>query len=334
LQAVSNENGTEIILESTANGIGNYFYQMWQSAVSGQSQFQAIFLPWFWQNEYSLPVPADFQLTIDEEELLLMHKDNGMSLEHLQWRRMKLKEFSNDYESALELFSVEYPNTAIEAFRNAVDNRFINANIVNKARKNTVISNSKLVIGVDPAISDKDRMAVIRRKGRKAYGLETHYNLNTMQIAGLVMNLIKTEKPYKVFIDCIGIGAGIVDRLHEMGYTETVEVVNVARSANLKDKYRNLRAELWQEMKDWLCQEAGVQIPDSDTLLGDLTSLGYKFDSSGRLQIESKDDLRKRGMPSPDSADSLSLTFSLGEVVSEGTLINPIYNRSNAGLLI
>ena len=60
------------------------------------------------------------------------------------------------------------------------------------------------------------------------------------------------------------------------------------------------------------------QIPDSDELLGDLTSLGYKFDSSARLQIESKDDLRKRGMKSPDTADSLALTFHVGDYLQQG----------------
>lgn len=335
LQAISNEPGTEIILESTANGIGNYFYNMWMAAISGQSDFQAIFIPWYWQPEYriSAELGVVFVLTEDEQKLLEEHQKNGLTKEHLLWRRKKLKEFSNDYDTAVELFNVEYPMTALDAFRNPVADRFIKADIVNKARKHRVESESPLVIGVDPAISDHDRTAIIRRKGRLAYNCETHFNLNTMELVGLVRRIIDKERPSKVCIDCIGVGAGIVDRLKEIGY-DMVEGVNVARSANDKDKFRNLRAELWHDMREWLTGELPVQIPDSDELLGDLTSLGYKYDSSARLQIESKDDLRKRGMKSPDTADSLALTFYVGDYYNSGSYTVNKIPESTAGMFI
>lgn len=335
LQAVSNEPGTEVILESTANGIGNYYYDMWMAATSGQSDFQAIFVPWFWQPEYRAFAQEreTVTLTDEEQELLDEHGSNGLTIEHLYWRRRKLLEFSNDFETGRELFNVEYPFTALDAFRNPVADRFIKANLVNAARKRNVDSQSQLVIGVDPAITDHDRTAIIRRKGRLAYNMDTHYNLNTMEIVGLIRRIIDKECPAKVCIDCIGIGAGIVDRLHEIGY-EQVEGVNVARSANDKDKFRNLRAELWHDMREWLAQDMPVQIPDSDELLGDLTSLGYKFDSSGRLQIESKDELRKRGMKSPDTADALALTFYVGDFIATDNYHVDRISQRTAGMLI
>jgi hypothetical protein len=334
LQAVSNEPGTEIIMESTANGgIGTYFYNIWLSAMSGQSDFQAIFIPWYWQVEYKSELREGETVSLSDEECELFetHQENGLTKEHLYWRRRKFLEFSNDFDTARELFSVEYPMTALDAFRNPVANRFIKANLVNNSRKNVVESDSPLVIGVDPAISDHDRTAIIRRKGRLAYKLETHYNLNTMELVGLIRRIIDVERPAKVCIDCIGIGAGIVDRLLEIGYG-VVEGVNVARSANDKDKFKNLRAELWHDMREWLAQELPVQVPDSDQLLGDLTSLGYKFDSSGRLQIESKDELRKRGMPSPDCADSLALTFYVGDYLSQGSYSINYFPEKSAGM--
>ena len=118
-----------------------------------------------------------------------------------------------------------------------------------------------------------------------------------------------------------------------MGY-EQVEGVNVARTANDRDKFRNQRAELWHDMREWLAQDAPVQIPDSDELLGDLTSLGYKFDSSGRLQIESKDELRKRGMKSPDLADALAMTFSAGDYMQEDIYQTQRLSDRTAGMLI
>lgn len=334
LQAVSNEPGTEILMESTANGIGNYFYNMWMSATSGQSDFQAIFVPWFWQPEYTSQLKeGESSLSDEEHNLLQEHGKNGLTAEHLYWRRRKLLEFSNDYETGRELFNVEYPFTALDAFRNPVADRFIKVDLVNRARKGRVDSSSPLVIGVDVAISDHDRTAIIRRKGRLVYNLETHFNLNTMEIVGLIRRIIDKERPAKLLIDCIGIGAGIVDRLLEIGY-EQVEGVNVARSANDKDKFRNLRAELWHDMREWLAQESPVQIPDSDELLGDLTSLGYKFDSSGRLLIESKDDLRKRGMKSPDTADALALTFAVGDYLQTSGFIQNRISADAAGMFI
>ena len=281
LQAVPSERGTEIILESTANGIGNYFHQMWCNAQSGRNDFQAIFIPWYWQDEYTANTPG-FKLTDDEQSIYEIYKSDGITLAHMDWRRIKISGFSGDEEAALELFKQEYPMTAEEAFRNPIDNVFIHAKYVMKARKNQVESETNLIIGVDPAIGNNDRTCFIRRKGRLAYKLESFRNHNTMEICGRLVQLIKDERPAKIYVDCIGIGAGIVDRMREMGY-EQVEGVNVARSANQKDKFRNLRAELYWDLREWLCQEMPVQVPDSDELHGDLCGMGFKYTSNGLL---------------------------------------------------
>ena len=309
LQAVSNEPGTEIILESTANGIGNYFHGLWKAAESGHSEYIAIFVPWYWQNEYT---SSDEGISLNEEEdyIYSLYREDGMTKRHIAWRRIKINEF-RDPDRGLESFKQEYPCTATEAFLNPIANVFINSRYVVKARREKVESDNRLIIGVDVAIGDNDKTAIIRRRGRVSYNLETFKNMNTMEIAGLLTHIIQKENPHRVYIDCIGVGAGVVDRLRELNY-HFVEGVNVGRSANQKDRFRNLRAELWSEMRDWLEQEMPVQIPDDDTLHGDLTNLGFKHDSSGRLLIESKDDLKSRGMPSPDTADALSLTFYSG----------------------
>jgi len=315
LQAISGEPGTEIILESTANGIGNFFHKMWIAAITGASDYQAIFVPWYWQNEYRLN-RGGFKLSEEEEELFDLYHSDGLSMQHLEWRRVKISDLSGDLEAGLELFKQEYPMTAEEAFRNPIDNVFINAKYVSKARKTNVESEVGLIIGVDPAIGSNDRTAIIRRRGRVAYKLQTFRNHNTMEIAGLIVNMIKAEHPVKVYVDCIGIGAGVVDRLREMGH-ECVEGINVARTPNDKQKFKNLRAELYWELKDWLMQEMPVQIPDSDELHGDLCGFGYKYTSNGLLQIEGKDQMKARGMPSPDTADALMLTFYAGQYSQE-----------------
>jgi hypothetical protein len=310
MEAVSNEPGTEIILESTANGIGNYFHQMWQSAKTGTSEYQAIFVPWYWEAGYTAKHEG-FRLDEEEQALLDFYSHDGLTIDHLAWRRLKIHS-SHDNDAAKERFYSEYPMSAEEAFRNPIDNVFINAKYVMRARKNDVQSDTALIIGVDPAISDKDKTAIIRRRGRQAYNLETFRNHNTMEIAGRIAAIIRQEQPTKVYIDCIGVGAGVVDRLIEMGFS-MVEGINVGRTANNKERFANLRAELWSEMRDWLYQnELPVQIPDDDELHGALCSLGFKYRSNEQLLIESKDDLRARCMPSPDEADALSLTFFAG----------------------
>lgn len=318
LQAISNERGTEVIIESTANGIGNYYHQRWMKAMSSDSEYQAIFLPWYWQDEYTANAEG-MNLSEEEDHLFRLYNQNGLTAEHLAWRRKKIAEFSKDYDAGREFFQQEYPFNANEAFKNPISNVFINSKYVEKARKADVEQHGSLIIGVDVAISDRDRTAIIRRKGRCAYNIERLSNYNTMEIVGRLKRIITEEKPEKMYIDCIGIGAGVVDRLQEMGF-ECVEGVNVARSANDKEKFKNLRAELWSDMRDWLMSELPVQIPDDDTLHGELCSLGFKENSSGQIQIESKDDLRARGMNSPDIADAFSLTFTGGFRIRKDTI--------------
>ena len=87
MQAVPNAPGTEVIMESTANGVGNYFHQQWQMAEAGISDFIAIFVPWYWQEEYTITAPLNFILTGDEEELKLQY---NLSDEQINWRRKKV----------------------------------------------------------------------------------------------------------------------------------------------------------------------------------------------------------------------------------------------------
>ncbi len=333
MNTVAEIDDTEIIKESTANGQANDFYSDWQEAKNGKSRYQAIFVPWYWQDEYCIE-ESGFVATEEERDWLEQFGDNGLKPGHLNWRRIKMQDIKGDYEQKCRKFRQEYPFTDDEAFLSSITDTFIQMEYAQRARKTKVDSTSNLVIGLDPARKGDDRTAIIRRRGRRAYGLETHYNIDTMELAGIIKRIIEKEKPKRVCIDCIGIGAGVVDRLHELGYTEIVEGVNVARRASEPDKYKNLRAELWDMMREWFIQEMSVEIPDSDELQTDLCGLGYKYDSSDRLQIESKDDAKKRGLLSPDTSDALMLTFYGGEYVNEGGYqVNTLPERT-AGMLI
>ena len=312
LQAIPDAPGTESILESTANGTGNFFHSLWLDAESGKSDYIPIFIPWYWQDEYRSSAEGMI-CDQDELEILEQHEKNGLTLEHLSWRRIKLGNLNRDDERARDMFKQEYPFTSAEAFLNPVKDSFIKPRFVNKARNTSVETDMGLIIGVDPA-DDKDgsdRTAIIFRRGRRAYGLKTYRNHNTMQLAGVLVQMIKQHNPIKVYIDCIGIGKGTVDRLQELGY-ECVVGLNVATNAHNKEIYANRRAELWDEMREWFIQDMGVEIPDSDELQTDLVSVWAKYRSNGQLVMSSKDEMKKLGLPSPDTADALMHSFAGG----------------------
>src|SRR3990167_3629624 len=91
MQAVPNADNTEVIMESTANGLGNYFHQQWQLAESGLSDFIPIFVPWFWQDEYTRTIDDTFMPTAGELELADLYK---LNYNQLNWRRSKIIELS------------------------------------------------------------------------------------------------------------------------------------------------------------------------------------------------------------------------------------------------
>jgi hypothetical protein len=310
-QTVADLPGTEKIKESTAKGINNAFYMDWMDAKEGKSDWETIFVPWYWDDGYTRGA-KDIILSEEEKDWLQLYKTDGLTMNHIAWRRNKLADFDGDYEQKCKQFRQEYPFTDEEAFLNSITDTFITVEPVQQARRNKVFSEAALIIGVDPARGGEDKSAVCRRNGRVVTNIETYKGLNTMQLAGKLKLILDNERPHKMFIDSIGIGAGVVDRLQEMGY-ENVIGINVSRKSSLPDRFKNLRSELWSEMRDWFNQDMPVQIPDDPELQKEICGLGSHPDSSGRLQIESKDDAKGRGMKSPDCADALMITFAYGQ---------------------
>ena len=139
-----------------------------------------------------------------------------------------------------------------------------------------------------------------------------------MEVAGLVAKIIREDNPDKVNIDVGGLGVGVYDRLVEQGYGNVVYAVNFGGKPTepppLDENGKpaggpaNRRAELYVNLRTAL--EGTISLPDSTVLQGDLTSIGYKFTSDGKLLLESKEDMRRRGVPSPDEGDAVALCFT------------------------
>jgi hypothetical protein len=107
MQAIPNAKGTFVFIESTANGIGNPFHEIWTNAVNGTNEYEAVFIPWFVQLEYRMPVPEGFERTPEEDALV---KKYALDDEQLMFRRRKIA------LNGIELFNQEYPCHADEAF--------------------------------------------------------------------------------------------------------------------------------------------------------------------------------------------------------------------------
>jgi len=326
LQAVPDEDDTEIILESTANGIGNYFYQQWQRAEAGDGPFQAIFVPWFWQPEYR---KSGLGVTRSPEEEKIVELF-GLDNEQLAFRRSKIAELSADGGDGLFAFRQEYPMTAQEAFQVSGGDSLIRPETVMQARQAKVLAHGPLIVGVDPARFGDDRTAIIKRRGRSAYDLVTYDKTSTMEVAGLVNAIIKNERPAQVAIDVGGLGAGVVDRLLELGHGDVVVPINFGGSSLDPERFINRRAEMWWNLRDWLDGDMPVMIPDRDDLHSDLCAPFYKYDSQARRKLESKDEMNKRGMRSTDCADALALTFAeplrvvRDEVVERSSVVDKV----------
>lgn len=314
IQAVPDAAGTEIILESTANGMGNLFHQMWQDAEAGISDFIAIFVPWYWQEEYRRDFSeADFSLDDEEWEYA---ESYDLDDEQMAWRRAKIIELKDPL-----LFKQEYPATAAEAFQLTGHDSYIPPTLVLKARKATEVEEyGPLVVGLDPAWNGEARTAMAWRRGRVLRKVLAKPKLSTMETAGWAKKVIDEDKPSRMFIDVGGVGAGVYDRLVEMGYGDIVTAVNFGSSplepqpidenGRPKGGPLNRRAEMWMQSRQWLEEPAGVSIPDSDSLQADACGPAYSYDSLTRLKLEAKEHMQSRGVKSPDEWDAVALTFA------------------------
>lgn len=162
------------------------------------------------------------------------------------------------------------------------------------------------ILGVDVARYGDDRTVIFPRQGVVAMRPKAFHGLNVMEVSGQVAMAIDRWKPNAVFIDQGGVGGGVVDALRDLGHDVTG--VDFGQRA-LDPRYENKRIEMWEGMADWV--RGGGCLPDDEGLAAELTAPTFTYaNARGRKQMESKDDMRKRGLPSPDKGDALALTFA------------------------
>jgi hypothetical protein len=162
------------------------------------------------------------------------------------------------------------------------------------------------VFGLDVARFGDDASVLVLRRGLFCRVLGRWQGLDTMRVADLTARLEAEHRPAAVFIDAGAMGPGVIDRLRQLG-RRPVEV-HFGGKALRDDRFANRRAEMWAGVRDWLA--AGGALPDCAELRQDLCAPQYGFDAAGRLQLERKEDMKRRGLASPDHGDALALTFA------------------------
>ena len=200
-------------------------------------------------------------------------------------------------------------------FPNASSLQFIPRELVDDAMARVMpdidYSGRTAAIGVDVARFGDDQSVIRTRIGRNgdAFPVKRFREIDTMQLASKVAEHIDYLHSLGlrtvVFIDGGGVGGGVVDRLRQLNHN--VVEVQFGGKADDARKYLNKRAEMWGRVKDWL---PTGRLAKDELLVTDLTNVEYQFTAADQIQLESKEHMKQRQLPSPDDGDALALTFA------------------------
>jgi hypothetical protein len=214
------------------------------------------------------------------------------------------------YQQIIDEYGPDSSQAHVEVygqFPNAGDDQFISSLLVDDAMKRAKYKDQSapIIVGVDPARFGADATVIAVRQGRDIVAIKRYRGDDTMTVVGHVIDAIEEYKPTLVVIDEGGLGAGIVDRLKEQRYK--IKGINFGSKSKNPIMYGNKRAEIWGAMREWL---KSASIPTDRFLKSDLISPMMKPDSKGTIFLESKKDMKARGLASPDAADAIAVTFA------------------------
>lgn len=216
------------------------------------------------------------------------------------------------YQRIADRYGEDHDITRVEVrglFPRTGSNQFIDRITVMDAVDRELIRdpNEPLVMAIDVARFGSAKSVFAWRQGRDARSIPfvRFQGIDLMTLADEAANWIIKTNPDYVFVDGGGVGGGLVDRLRQLGFS-IIEVQSGSRKVRDPQRHLNIRVQMWDDLRLWL--DTGC-ITDDNELILDLTSPEFDYDNNGRLKLESKDDMLKRGVPSPDDGDALSLTF-------------------------
>jgi len=227
---------------------------------------------------------------------------------------------ADDYEEEVALEygrdSNQYRIRYLGEFPESDEDTIIARGLVNAAfdRDIHTAPDATCIWGLDVARFGKDATVLIKMQGREVVEIIEWSGLDTMETTGRVMAEVlaapNMRRPAQIVVDSIGVGGGVVDRLRELGMP--VRGINTSENPSSKETYLNLRAELWFRGQKWFEERKG-RLPNNkqgQKLADQLCTPTYTYTSSGRIQVESKTNLVKRGFDSPNHADAFMLALA------------------------
>lgn len=321
VQGVPLAAGTEIILESTSAGAGGEFYERYQQAEAGMTDYIAIFTPWFWDAGYARPVPEGFKLSSEADEgdmSEIEYMDTyALTMEQMVWRRAKIDELRSSV-----LFRREYPACVMEAWTAPPGKEpYIEPVTVMRARVRKSEGKGPLIVGVDPAANGGDRFSIAWRRGMRCHKVDFRLKIELPEAVAWCKKIIDADGPERMNIDAGNTGVDLISSLKALGpkYQQVVRGVNFGGTSETKMALPKLpgpvnrRAEMWMRLREWLNMEEGARIPEDAALQSDLTAPCLRPKLNNDFLLESKVDMKKRGVRSPDLGDALALTFASKE---------------------
>lgn len=310
---------SEIWLETTSAGPTGEFWKRYMDALKGIGRYRAVFVPWTAQEEYSEhgdftpATEADEEGELSELEYQEIH---GLTDGQMLWRRAKIHELGS-----IGKFRQEYPIDVTEAFAASdTEGVFIKPAIVLRARKREMEDpDAPLIIGVDPAGSGGDRFAVAFRRGDKILKVVHRNKLEHDEAVAWLSTIIDEYAPNRMNIDRGSMGQNIISSLRNLHrkYADIVKGIDFGGTSRFKLATPkragpwNRRAEMYDELKTWIIE--GGAIPDDDDLASDMSGPKQKWRANNDWLLESKSDMKARGLRSSDLSDACALTFATKE---------------------
>lgn len=228
-----------------------------------------------------------------------------------------IDEIARDYGEA----SPAYRSRVLGEFPDLSDDGLVSAAWVREAQDRELEAKGQAVLGVDVARTGDDETVILRNQGGRVRLAHAARGADLMATTGKVARLLAEDPEAHAVVDAIGIGAGVVDRLREQRLD--AEGFNSSERADKPDRFANRRAESYWTLREELREGRLDLDPDDDRLASQLLTIRWQVNSSGKVQIESKDSMRRRGVSSPDRADALAMAVGGRRTSGQPTIALP-----------
>jgi hypothetical protein len=297
--------GTVIIMESTAWGKDALFYENHQLRLRPDGDWISIFVPWYWQEEYGIPLKPgeEFEATASEQVLVSQY---GLSVEQLKWRRNKLMEYRR--ADPLSELRREYPLCPSNCFETSMSSGFFPIAQVVSSQSNQPFQwdGENLYIGIDLG-ADGDPSVSCSRQGNNVSSF-VEYKSDALSTTGeWLEKLIRLHRPRRVYIDSKGLCLGLFQDLG-MKYGGVVRGINIGERPDDIENYANKRSEMFDRMRCYFAR-GPVSLCTTEGLVEEMQAVTVDPEKA-KLTICRNDDIRKVIGRSINYLDILALTFA------------------------